>query len=244
MFKLFDAYGLRAQGIPAMLAVAPAIALAIALVVSGSSGISQIFSGAIVAVLVYAFADLGRRFGKSKEAGIYAKAGGIPSIAMLRHRDTTFDQATKSRYLGFLARQIKGKVPTESEETADPAASDTFYARCGTWLREHTRDTKKFRLVFNELVTYGFRRNLYGLRLMGLAVNVMVVILCVVYIYRGGWWGLEINVGNGVMFVLLVAVIHAIYLTVYATRKSVIDAARQYARQLILSCELLMPRAR
>jgi hypothetical protein len=229
VFKFFDTYGLRAQGIPAMLAVAPAIALVIALVVSGSSGISQIFSGAIVAVLLYAFADLGRRFGKSKEAGIYAEAGGMPSIAILRHRDATLDQDTKARCLGFLARQIKGKVPTESEETVDPAACDTFYARCGTWLPEHTRDTKKFRLVFNELVTYGFRRNLYGLRLMGLAVNVMVVVLCVVYTYRGGWWGLEINVGNGVVFVLLVAVIHAIYLAVYATRKSVIEAARQCA---------------
>lgn len=244
MFKYMDAYGLRAQGIPAMLAVARAIALAIALVLSGSSGISQIFSGAIVAVLLYAAADLGRRLGKKKEPSIYAEMGGMPSTTMLRRRNTTFDQATKARYLTFLARQVKGKVPTESEETADPAACDTFYARCGTWLREHTRDTKKFRLVFNELVTYGFRRNLYGLRLMGLAVNAVVVILCVVYLYWGGWWGLEINVGNGVVFVLLVAVIHAIYLAVYATRKSVIEAARQYARQLILSCELLMPKAR
>ena len=227
-----------------MLAVAPAIALVIALVLSGSSGMSKMFSGAIVAILIYAFADLGRRFGKSKEARIYEDAGGMPSILMLRYRNTDFDQTTKARYLGFLARQIKARVPTESEEMTDPAACDTFYAMCGTWLREHTRDTKNFRLVFNELVTYGFRRNLYGLRLMGLVVNAVVVVLCIIYLYRGGWWGLEINVGNGVVFVLLVAVIHAIYLTVFATRKSVIDSARQYARQLILSCERLMPKAR
>ena len=41
MFKFLDAYALRAQAIPAMLAVAPAIALVIALVLSTSSGMSR-----------------------------------------------------------------------------------------------------------------------------------------------------------------------------------------------------------
>jgi hypothetical protein len=244
MLKFLDTYTLKAQAIPAMLATAPAIALVIALVLSTSSSMSKIFSTSIIAVLVVAIADLGRRLGKKKEPGIYAKLGGMPSVVMLRHRDSTFDPATKARYLAFLGRQIKGKPPTDTEEIAAPGSADSFYGRCGTWLREHTRDTRKFRLVFVELVTYGFRRNLYGLRWLGLAVNFIVVGICCVYLYRGGWWGLEIAIGNGVIFVVLVAAVHAIYLAVFATRASVIEASRQYARQLILSCEMLMPKAR
>ena len=50
-------------------------------------------------------------------------------------------------------------APTAAQEEADPAAADSFYTRAGTWPRENTRDQKKFDILFNENVTYGYRRN-------------------------------------------------------------------------------------
>jgi hypothetical protein len=63
-------------------------------------------------------------------------------------------------------------------EQNDPAAAKSFYERTGTWLRENTRDTKKFPILFNELVTYGFRRNLLGVKWPALALNLVVVLIC------------------------------------------------------------------
>jgi hypothetical protein len=238
----FDEYEIKARIVPAIIAVAPAVALALVVISFGTSVLSKTFSGVIVVGLLYAFGDLGRRLGSKIQPGIYKDAGGMPSTVMLRHRDQTFDADTKARYLGFLVGQVKAKVPSLDDERTDPNAADTVYARCGTWLRENTRDKKRFVLVFAENVTYGFRRNLYGLRLLGLAVNAVVVIMCAIYLHRGAWWGVDISVGNGVVFVLAVAVIHALYLLFFTTRADVIEAARKYGRQLILACEQLMPK--
>jgi hypothetical protein len=83
---------------------------------------------------------------------------------MQRHRDDRLDAAAKASWCQFLGGRIKEKAPTAEAEAADPAGADAYYARCGDWLREHTRDRKRFKLIFEELVTYGFRRNLLGLK--------------------------------------------------------------------------------
>jgi len=52
------------------------------------------------------------------------------------------------------------RPPAPEQEAADPEAADGFYTRAGNWLRENTRSKKKFDILFNENVTYGYRRNL------------------------------------------------------------------------------------
>jgi hypothetical protein len=47
-------------------------------------------------------------------------------------------------------------------------------------------------------------------------------------------------VESGLFPVFVVAAIHAVGFGLWVTRGAVIDAAKQYARQLILSCEGLM----
>jgi len=86
---------------------------------------------------------------------------------MLRHSNATYDAATKARLHTFLSKKLSEPAPSTADEELDPARSRRFYARGGAWLRENTRDTKKFNVLFNENVTYGFRRNLLGLRVPG-----------------------------------------------------------------------------
>jgi hypothetical protein len=65
--------------------------------------------------------------------------GGLPSITTLRHRDDTYDAATKARYHAFLSKKLNEPATTKSDEEKDPAAADAFYARDGAWLRENPR---------------------------------------------------------------------------------------------------------
>jgi len=91
--------------------------------------------------------------------------GGKPSTVKLRHRDTTNQrphERTLPRHRASAA--ARSQVPNATEETADPVAADSVYEAFGDFLRERTRDTKKCRLVFEELMNYGFRRNLWGWR--------------------------------------------------------------------------------
>jgi hypothetical protein len=141
--------------------------------------------------------------------------------------------------LKFLAVKIGAAPPTADEEKADPAAADAYYARCGNWLRENTRDHKKFNLIFEENVAYGFRRNLYGVKWHGLLLNFVVVVICAVWIWHRWPVGTDDGVATRLMYVIIIVLAHAIFFVFAVTKTGVVEAANQYARQLLLACETL-----
>jgi len=67
---------------------------------------------------------------------------------MFRRNDSTIDEELEERYRQFLANKLGVTAPTAAQEQADQGAADAFYEQCGVWLRQHTRDTKKFHLLF------------------------------------------------------------------------------------------------
>ena len=136
---------------------------------------ATLFSG----VLVYMLADIARRRGRHlEEHYCYRGWGGKPTTTMLRQRDGRLDAGTKAQYIGFVSGKIGGPAPTAKDEEADPVKCDAYYERCGNWLRENTRDTGKFKLLFDENVNYGYRRNLLGLKAPGLAIDALVLAAC------------------------------------------------------------------
>jgi len=160
---------------------------------------------------------------------------------MLRHSDSTFDAASKARYVAFLAGKINETAPTEAQEEANPAAADAFYARCGDWLRENTRNSKKFNILFNENVTFGFRRNLLGMKWAALALNLLIVIISGCALYHGSIPFQDMqHIEGRVIVVFVVAVLHALYISLGVNKSAVAEASIAYARQLILSCETLL----
>lgn len=235
-----DRYTLWARFIPAAIAGAPAIALALAIVSWDSLNPSQAVAALALGVVLVAFSDMARRLGKRIEPLLEQRQGGKPSTVFLRHRDSFFDAQTKSRFLGFIAKQLGETPPTASDEAADPSAADAFYERACAWLRARTRDTKRFHILFEENVTYGFRRNLLGLKWVALSANLAVVIIIAAVMY----WLLPHDdhhyMVRHLVLVLLVALVHAVYVLATITERGAIEAARQYARQLILSTEDLI----
>jgi len=244
MLKYLDAYTLRARLAPAVIASAPAFSF-VALAISWAGlSLSNAIATIGLTILLFALSDLARSRGKQIEPDLFTSLGGKPTITMLRHRDNTFDAPSKDRYLRFLASKLGEAAPTEVDEQRDPAATDRFYDRCGTWLRENTRNTKKFSILFNENVTYGYRRNLYALKWAALILNLAVVVLCIAIVWNvvpAGLWG--IIGGSRPNAVFLVAGVHALYIGFAVNRRSLEEAARSYARQLILSCEVFFGKA-
>jgi hypothetical protein len=240
VFKFLDAYSLRARLFPAILGAAPALA-ALALLISWEKvALSNTIASAGLLVLVFALADFARRLGVYVEPKIYAEMGGKPSVTMFRRSDKTIEEATKDRYRTFISGKINQPVPSSRQESANPATADAFYEACGTWLRTNTRDTKKFPLVFGELVAYGFRRNQFGLKWIALALNVVVVAVCAGLIWHRGTLDMNNDLTTRTVLVLIVAAVHAAYFAFVVTKNSVKEAAKKYGRELILSTEALM----
>lgn len=239
LFKFFDAYSLRARLFPAIIAIAPALA-ALAILISWKSfGLTNAIASLGMLVLLWAVADYARNRGRAIENTLYAEHGGMPSIVMFRRSDATIDAGSKDRYRTFLAGKVEVVAPTAAEESADQAVADAFYGRCGNWLRQKTRDTKKFPILFTENITYGFRRNLLGVKVPALLLNIVVVAICALLLWRTSW-DIESPIGSKALMVLIVAAAHATYMLLCVSRNAVWDASKAYGRELILSSEAFL----
>lgn len=238
--KFFDAYTIRARVFPAIIAAIPALAMLILLVSWTGLALSSAIATIGLLIILYMFSDFARSQGRKIEPRIYELQGGKPSVTMLRRADTSLDTGSKDRYRAFLASKLMCTAPTAAEEEQNQAGADAFYEQAGTWLRENTRDTKKFSILFNENITYGYRRNLLGLKWVALGLNLTVVAVCAGLLWRNAPVNLNDSFVGRVLVVLAVAAIHAVYILTVINRRSVIAAARTYARQLILSTETFL----
>ncbi|TIS85335.1 MAG: hypothetical protein E5W99_12435, partial [Mesorhizobium sp.] len=68
-------------------------------------------------------------------------------------------------------------------EVEDPDEAAAFYVQCYNWLRENTRDTEKFRILFNENIAYGYYRNLLALKPYGIVLNLLTIAAAAAIIY-------------------------------------------------------------
>jgi hypothetical protein len=128
-------------------------------------------------------AQVGRDAGKRKESRLFASWDGKPTTRLLRHRDS-LNRPLLARRHAKLGALLGTTIPTAMEEAADLRAADEVYEACTAFLRDKTRDRQQFDLIFDENCSYGFRRNLWGMKPLGitvafLALGAIVVLLLI-----------------------------------------------------------------
>lgn len=162
--KITDTYERKARLYPALICLFP-------LIVSISISYPQIYStlsGFIALVIAVGgmqfLAHLARDKGKNIEHKLFEEWGGMPSVTILRHRDNTIPGPAKIKYHNVLASKSKIDAPTENYEMTYSKKADDIYTSWSDFLRGKARDEKKYPLVFIELINYGFRRNLFGIK--------------------------------------------------------------------------------
>jgi len=67
-------------------------------------------------------------------------------------------------------------LPSAEQEKANPTDADAAYTSCGDYLLSKTRDRERFQLLFQENVNYGFRRNLWAMRPVGIAISILSLV--------------------------------------------------------------------
>lgn len=242
-----DRYDRNARLKPALLMLLPALVAIVALYHDALGTLGTIVTLAGGCGLPFLLADFARSLGVAREPELWVSWGGPPSTQLLRHADSTVDAVSKARYHSFLAEKISTKFPTPASEKQNPEKADAVYASATKWLRGATRDEKKFRLLLNDNITYGFRRNAYGLRGFGIAVSALTFVwVCL----RHGFVPfvarvreakeIETLFSAGEWTSLLFALIMLVTWIAFFSKASVRAAAFSYADKLILACETLM----
>jgi hypothetical protein len=171
--KLLDAYDLRARVAPAYLVFAPLIVFVVAFAIGSAAWWSKAGGLAIACGGPLLAAQWGRSGGRRKEPELWASWGGSPTLQLLRY-SAGGDQGSINRRHETVTQATGVALPDLEEELADPASADSTYNDAVAVLRELTRDRRAFRLVWEENANYGFRRNLWGRKALGVSLAAIV----------------------------------------------------------------------
>ncbi len=236
----FDTYSLKARLAPVCLLLLPILLAVAALQPFELSVLNSLVTFALYCGLCYFFAELGRDQGKRKEIALFKSWDGKPTTRFLRHRDATLDPVTKNRYHKFLSDAVEKRFPSALEELSNPAAADETYQSAGKLLLEKTRDTKEFPLLLKENISYGFRRNLWGMKPAGILVCLLALAASLFPICQSVLLNklLPVISTSMALFILLMLTLWLLRITPAWVRLP----AEAYAQRLLAACDVL-PRA-
>ena len=182
--KLFDYYSLRARLQPALLILLPAAIGVFAWTGPGVKWQSALWTLFGTAGGTYFLSILARNYGKQIELKLWQSWGGAPTTQLLRHLGPA-NPVMRERWHKYLSKLIGKPFPTAQEEAADPVSADDIYNAAIRLQIGKTRDTKKYNLLFKENVNYGFCRNLYAMKKMGIVVTIFGLITSAL---SGAWF--------------------------------------------------------
>jgi len=169
---LFDGYGRVARLYPAALALVPVVlfvGIARPETLLGEFP-KNVFVVLIFMSVLYVLATIARIAGKKLEPGLLARWGGWPTTLLLRHSDATIDRYTKARYHQALIEICPDIAwPSQDDENRDAEDADLRYMSATNRLKERRRGLEH-KLVHKENASYGFHRNLLGLRRLAIAI--------------------------------------------------------------------------
>jgi len=241
-----DPYNRRARLQPALIAIVPVLVVGLLLY-------PEIEAHAVTIVTILAYfggsiwlTQIGRERGKRIEPLLFKAWGGKPSVAVIRHRDGRLNPATKARYHDFLAKNVPHfKLPPPEAEEQDPDAADTMYQTATDWLLSKTRVAKMFRLIFEENMNYGFRRNLYALKPFSLILDVLLLIVLIGVtfaretVFPGDVFRTFKEIDGYIYAAFSVVLLHAIGITMLVTKDWVKTTADAFGLQLLAACDIL-----
>lgn len=187
--RVLDPYELRARLQPGLLVLFPLIAYFVCIMGPKHPLLTTLASVLAAIGGPYALGNFSRTYGQRAQEELFQEWGGSPSVQLLRHRDKNHSSITTQSYHDLAKSKLGISLPSAEEEMSNQTAADAAYGDVVDKLRNLTRDKKKFPLVFNELTHYGFNRNCYGMRFIGVAVSLISLSLVVIRMRPSEWKG-------------------------------------------------------
>jgi hypothetical protein len=170
IFAQFDSYSRTARLSPVLLLLLGPVAVGIGVGVPQWPGASSLTAAVVIMGLPTALSDWVRRCGQQLQDRLWAKWGGNPVVISLSEE-------------GLVARRRR-KVLADAtglpvNDPSDPEFEEAI-ANAVRRLITATRDTSTYSLVFKENKAYGFARNLFAIRYVGVCSSSIVLIVGIV----------------------------------------------------------------
>jgi len=232
--SLTDSYSRTARLMPALLIALPISVTAIAAIPAAVSWWERLGSLVIASGVPVLATQVVRDGGRRVQEKLYAAWGGPPTTALLRWAGPE-PQVVVGRRHELLAQVVGYNLPDEQEEAHDPAAADDVYAMATTALRERTRG-ERFSLLLRENVSYGFRRNLLGSRVIGIGAALLAAAAAAIFGWGHLWFSTPVS---GAIALIVFDLLCVVTWWRIVTASWVRRAAEIYAHRLFDSLETL-----
>lgn len=227
----FDEYERKARIYPAVIFLLPVI-LEVFLLFPNLIRVEGIVGGVIIYTSLSAFfASIIRNKGKDKQFKLWKELGAKPTTNLLRHNDKFISKDTKARYHEKINELIPGlSLPGEQEEKSDQDLADEKYNSAIDFLLEYTRDSNKYPLVFKENISYGFARNLWGIKTEAIII-ILLLVLTNVIIYL--FFPILVNQSVSHLILTLIYLMLLVFWVFYVNKPFVIMAGNNYGIALL-----------
>jgi hypothetical protein len=238
---LLDPYDRTARLYPAIFTVAPVVGLVLGIFSPDLKLLEVILAVGVGGGGAFFVAHFARDAGDKIQAQLFKDWDGMPSVAILRHRDKTIDRITKARYRKRLVKMVDGtKNITVAQEQSNHMLADETYLAWSTFLRVRTRGSKRFNLVGIENINFGYRKNMLGLRAWGIFLSALSLVgtiaMTVAYGKIDGWTA---EVFSELITLDTLLFLQVMFWIMSVNKKWVKQAADAYACRLIESVENL-----
>jgi hypothetical protein len=236
-----DKYTRQARLTPSLIVILPVFVTVAVWLPQVSTLVGGLAATISTCGLTFLLAEVARFQGRKVERAMIAANDGKFTTILLRHRDSTVSTATKKTYHAFLKKASKRSLPTFESEQMDPVGADDCYRGAVEWLLEATRSEKRFPLVRAENTSYGFRRNLLGLKCPAVLLITSCIAANIFFCIREfqveptRFWA-------GFLISLALVAVGFVWLTVI-NMAFVEDAGRTYALRLLAQCDVLKSKA-
>jgi hypothetical protein len=163
----------------------------------------------------------------------------MPTTRTLAYQTTTLNPYTLARYHQQLCT-LRPDLPlplSKEAEIADWPTAAAAYNSAVDFLREATRDKEQFPLVAEENMNYGYRRNLWAMKPVGITSSIIGFVACA--IKTGSMYYSSASKDPTPMIATIVCVL---LVTLWITRFTpdwVQTAGNEYAKQLLAACDKL-----
>jgi hypothetical protein len=237
--KFFDAYTARARLLPGLLLVLP-IAVTVYAWDSGNplgwNGLGGLITAAGGTILLsYVVRDMGKRV----EDGLFESWGGRPTDLMLMHFGPMDPTLRARRHATIQKVWPEIPLPTAAEELQDSKAVRDRFRPIVKLLIGRTRDKTKYALLAEENCNYGFRRNMYGARYVGIAFSLLMSIVLGLKLYA--MFSAHEHLPGLMIGLELLNVAMLLAWIFWVTRAMVRRGADVYAERLLETLDTLTP---
>ena len=228
-----DRYDRNARLTPALIVLLPAILFVFVWFPAVWTQFGAIAAFVVACGVLYALTRYVRRLGHRVEHKLGARIGRPHTAALLSLVDDRLSASMKTKCRSYIEAHSGITLPSIEQEKSDPKSAADELLVAVRWLLEYTRPTAAATLLLDENISYGFARNLLGLKPYGLVIS-GIACLASVWLLLGTPSGSTTFLPGSIL--CAVSFLALLYWILLVTEKSVEKASQVYAEKILSLC--------